>query len=636
MGRRELYRNKPSLHNAAPLAAAHSQPLGITIGARTTALKPPKYYIPREYYERVLKYMKTKEHTSELAGVLTKFLFSAKDWKYFYFDHRWKEYANVRRALRKLVQMGTLQTLLRGKYFVEEDGEEYFAKSVQEETNKNTTVVESSSQQQKNSEVVEREEQVKLEAENELDQKQQNTSKSKKKKEKRRKKKQQEEDLDLDDDDDNGDDGTFDGFEIQREEDKEPLYELNEWKEDKKQKKKNAKKGNKHSKKQIEEEEPATEDQLLNEDNFKEELGIPVRTVHIDFNSIKKTCSQTEKIDCAEYDSVVQITSSGAKKPSKHHHNKDLEESSSLHHTIIQVVEGDVLSTAILLKRAKLNPIILISGSQTSPAGSYSKGGNTQEEDVCRRSALALALADPYRFDENRNWTYPLPEFGGVYVPHCLVIRQPKSEGYAFCKHPTTIGMMVMYPYINPPTEKRKVADPTTVVTESDESDEDMQYELFVTSKLANSIKKKIAAYFEVALRKGHDALVLGSFGCDNTHSNPAYHIASLFKEVLSSDIFKDKFKAVIFSIAQDNESDSKLKNDSDETLDEESEESSDRQAVDEEELTEDLEVSSSVEPSTNTPKKNNLSIFSKVFHGKEDAPTAEHFISTMPSAVTL
>lgn len=586
--------------------------------------------------------MRTKEQTNELAQALTKYLFSPKDWNYFYFEHRWKEYANVRRALRKLVQMGTLQTLLRGKYFVEEDGEEKGGKSSpntasfsSQETNK-TTLESSLATQSKNFEEI-----IVKDERNEIDQ--QNIATSKKNKKKRRKKKQQEEeDLDLDDDDDNGDDGTFDGFEIQREEDKEPLYELNEWKEDKKQKKKNAKNGNKNSKKQIEEEEQGTEDQLLNEDNFKEEQGVPVRTVHIDFNSIKKTCCQTEKIDCAEYDSVVHITSSGAKKPSKHHHNKELEDTNALHHTIIQVVEGDVLSTALMLKRSnKMNPLILISGSQTSPAGSYSKGGNTQEEDVCRRSALALALADPYRFDENRTWTYPLPEFGGVYVPHCLVIRQPKSEGYAFCKHPATISMMVMYPYINPPTEKRKVADPSTVVTENDEhSDEDIQYELFVTSKLANSIKKKIASYFEIALRKGHDSLVIGSFGCGNTHSNPAYHIASLFKEVLSSDIFKDKFKAVIFSISQDNESDSKLKNDSEENLDEESEESSDKQvAADEDELTDELEISISVEqPSTNTSpsKKNNLSIFSKVFHGKEDAPTAEHFISTMPSSVTL
>ena len=586
-----------------PLASPQHAPLGIQLGARTSNNKPPKQNIPAETYEKILKYWRTKENTTDLSGILTKYLFNPNDWKHYYYEHQWKEYSNVRRALRKTVQMGTLQALLRGKYFIEDNntGSEPVVESdekVQIVSEKQPT-----SSKKNEEEIIIEEEPRKQPKINQVELDEVNTAqpkKNKKKKDRKNKKKQMEES-----DDETAGDSTFDGFDIQREEDKEPLFELNEWKDDKKQKKKNAKKPQKKkNQKEEQEEEVAEEDGLLNEDNFKEEEGIPVKPIHIDFNAIKKACKSTERIDCIEFPSVVSITKSSAT-TSKQHEKTEVDESENPK-TWIQVVNTDCLEAAILLKKVKkLNPLLLVSASQTSPGGAYTSGANSQEEDMCRRTGLALCLADPYNFHDTREseWAYPIPEFGGIYVPNIIAIRKPKTEGYAFMDKPTPISMFAMYPYADPPLEKRKVATSST-----EEVEEDTAYEYFLSTKLANSMKKKIASLFEVALRKGHDSLVITPIGCGGAHSNPAYHIALLFKEVLSSEIFKDKFKAVIFAILNDNETDSKLANEESEEI----EECDEPEAA----VVEDLDTSLS--------KRNNVAIFSKVFHEKEEAPKLE------------
>ncbi|KAG2386910.1 hypothetical protein C9374_001945 [Naegleria lovaniensis] len=297
--------------------------LGISLAsARTASSKAPKEYLPHdEIYSQILKYTSGREDET-LISCLNKYLFQAKDFMYYYYDYPWKDFTNVRRAFHKLIQMQTLLTLLKGKYYLEisnEKHDEELSKVLQE------------------------------------DRKTQNSEKTLKKNQ------------------------------------KELLQSQNNPSED-------------------------------------EASGISTHVIHIDFNLLKKTIKSTQRIDCSNFQSVMNI---GKSIPSASKQNKNVQNNhSSSNSTIIQVIAGDCLETSIALKqKLNLNPLMLVNGSLSHPGGGYANGSFAQEEDMCRRSSLALCLDDPFKMDDSRQWSYPLPQFGGCYVPQCLVLRQSAKQG---------------------------------------------------------------------------------------------------------------------------------------------------------------------------------------------------------------
>ena len=55
-----------------------------------------------------------------------------------------------------------------------------------------------------------------------------------------------------------------------------------------------------------------------------------------------------------------------------------------------------------------------------------------QQENLHRRTSLFHCLENAYKMDPNRDWSYPLPEFGGAYSPKVPTFRASESKGYAF------------------------------------------------------------------------------------------------------------------------------------------------------------------------------------------------------------
>jgi uncharacterized protein (TIGR02452 family) len=207
--------------------------------------------------------------------------------------------------------------------------------------------------------------------------------------------------------------------------------------------------------------------------------------------------------------------------------------------TVTQVIEGDCLELALYLKnKHKCNPAMLIMASQSHPGGGYQNGSFAQEENICRRTNLFMCLDDPYVMDSGRNWNYPLPEFGGVYVPSCLVIRDSEENGYAFLQKPEQMSMIVSCAYSNPPVEKR--------IINGDE--ENVEWRL--SGKIVKSIRRKIECIFDMAVQNKHDAIVLSALGC-GAYCNPPKHMAELFKQVLNEK-YAQKFKFVFFGIYDD------------------------------------------------------------------------------------
>eukprot|EP01115_Flamella_aegyptia_P000120 TRINITY_DN1011_c0_g2_i1.p1 TRINITY_DN1011_c0_g2~~TRINITY_DN1011_c0_g2_i1.p1 ORF type:complete len:87 (+),score=6.68 TRINITY_DN1011_c0_g2_i1:156-416(+) len=63
------------------------------------------------------------------------------------------------------------------------------------------------------------------------------------------------------------------------------------------------------------------------------------------------------------------------------------------------------------------------------------------------------------------------------------------------------------------------------------------------------TIMQKMKYMFDVALKHGHDSLVLSAFGC-GAFQNPPNHIARLFQEVIQE--YQGCFKMVSFAILDD------------------------------------------------------------------------------------
>eukprot|EP00026_Physarum_polycephalum_P008685 Phypoly_transcript_08780.p1 GENE.Phypoly_transcript_08780~~Phypoly_transcript_08780.p1 ORF type:complete len:438 (+),score=128.42 Phypoly_transcript_08780:151-1464(+) len=195
----------------------------------------------------------------------------------------------------------------------------------------------------------------------------------------------------------------------------------------------------------------------------------------------------------------------------------------------IFIVEGDSIEVGLWLKkRFDANPVVLNMASMNHPGGGYRSGSGAQEESLHRRTNLFQCLEDPYLVCKNRSWSYPIPEFGGIYSPNVAVIRSSEEQGYAFKTVPESISFVSVAAYSNPPTE--------TLPSE----------EVVLSKKIAQLTRKKIETIFKIAIHNGHDALVLGAFGC-GAYCNPAQHIAKLFNEALA--IYKSHFRKVVFAI---------------------------------------------------------------------------------------
>lgn len=129
-----------------------------------------------------------------------------------------------------------------------------------------------------------------------------------------------------------------------------------------------------------------------------------------------------------------------------------------------------------------------------------------------------------------RQWSYPLPRFGGLYVPHVTVFRGSEEAGYPFLNKPEFLSFVAVSAFNTPSTE-------------TDENGE----EIF-DKKMARDTKRKMEAILNIALENRHKIIILSAFGC-GAYGNPPAHIAKLFKEVLQSKEYVGRFKVVAFGI---------------------------------------------------------------------------------------
>lgn len=200
--------------------------------------------------------------------------------------------------------------------------------------------------------------------------------------------------------------------------------------------------------------------------------------------------------------------------------------------TEIKVIDNDCIYAAKDLIDKELNPCVLNMASFHTPGGGVLAGSSAQEENIFRRTNIFKSL---YQFNsigleygvKQREEKYPLDyNFGGIYTPHVTVFKGSDDVDYILLEEPFEIGVVSVSAVKNPRVNEEGKLVPWVVDT----------------------IKCKIKQILDIALENGHDSLVLSAFGC-GAYKTPPTEMARLFKEVLSSDNYKDKFKVIHFAI---------------------------------------------------------------------------------------
>ena len=214
--------------------------------------------------------------------------------------------------------------------------------------------------------------------------------------------------------------------------------------------------------------------------------------------------------------------------------------------TQVMVERNDCLVAAERLVKEGYRPALLNFASAGHPGGGVEGGSRAQEETICRRSTLTRSI---YTFDPKyaARYGYPLHDgdhypilsgFSAVYSPGVTVFREgldcafmenPYDVAVVSCAALNLNGKYVIK--LTPDGHMPKAA-------------------LDITGN-------KIRTVFRIGLTYGHDALVLGAFGC-GAFKNPPAEIARLFHEVMEEPEFKNKYRLITFSIIEDHNSKSR------------------------------------------------------------------------------
>lgn len=188
--------------------------------------------------------------------------------------------------------------------------------------------------------------------------------------------------------------------------------------------------------------------------------------------------------------------------------------------TTVEITNETTLSAAGRLLDAGANPVVLNFASATTPGGGFLNGGRAQEEYLARSSCLFACLRDNAMYDyHRRNWS-PFYSDYAIYSPGVPVFRADNGELLA-SPYPLAMITCAAVRANKVPEDQRDCISPT----------------------MAARINRVLA----IGLARGHDAIVLGAWGC-GAFGNDGHEIARLFRDALTGE-FADAYRQVIFAI---------------------------------------------------------------------------------------
>ena len=215
----------------------------------------------------------------------------------------------------------------------------------------------------------------------------------------------------------------------------------------------------------------------------------------------------------------------------------------------IDVVEGDILTAAAKMAAdagpGESPPGVLNMASASHPGGGYKGGAGAQEENFFRRSDYSVHLDAESSVWESREWTYPIPTFGGIFTAQVRVFRGPQEEGYPFMETILPVSAIAVAAQRRPAVTKTWSRNGGGRVK--------------MTPAAKEKAREKIRAIFKIAIIHGCTRLALSALGC-GAYRNPPDCVARLFHSVLHHE-FGRFFHHVVFAIYNDHNATGKKHN---------------------------------------------------------------------------
>lgn len=208
------------------------------------------------------------------------------------------------------------------------------------------------------------------------------------------------------------------------------------------------------------------------------------------------------------------------------------------------VVNAGCLEIGRELQLKGYNPVILNLADAYMACGFYKRGSSAQEESLCRQTTLSQALYQYYDAEDAsacgvafREKKYPMDlRHGAIYSPHVTVFRKGSRDGYALLDEPYETAIISC-----------------AALDFNEKHGKNREYRAAdggFTREGGEIMTDKIRTIYGAALAAGHDALVLGAFGCGAFRLRPDL-VAQLFHEVLFEPAFRNRFRAVAFAILE-------------------------------------------------------------------------------------
>ncbi|MEZ6143459.1 MAG: TIGR02452 family protein [Zavarzinella sp.] len=196
--------------------------------------------------------------------------------------------------------------------------------------------------------------------------------------------------------------------------------------------------------------------------------------------------------------------------------------------TTFQVVNATTFETArhFALEQNILHPLCLNFASAKNAGGGFLNGSQAQEESLARASGL-YACINPVRgyYDSNRNCGTCLYTHHMIYSPKVPVFRNDDDD---LLPEPY-LTSIITAPAVNAGAIRRN--------------------ETKKLDQIEATMLERIERVLAVAVTHGHDAMILGAWGCGVFRNDPA-NIAKWFHHFLvEDDRFRNVFRTVIFAV---------------------------------------------------------------------------------------
>ena len=188
----------------------------------------------------------------------------------------------------------------------------------------------------------------------------------------------------------------------------------------------------------------------------------------------------------------------------------------------VEVTGESTLAAARRLSGSCRSVVCLNFASARSPGGGFINGARAQEESLCRASALYPTLiAHPAYYDANRACRELLYTDWAIHSPAVPVFRDDREE---LSPEPFRASFVTM------PAPNLGGSRPLP------------------QALVDSTFRRRIAMVLALCSERGHDAVVLGAWGC-GAFRNQAAAVAPLFREALDERPLLVGIERVVFAV---------------------------------------------------------------------------------------